>query len=240
MVGKYPLKITYPVAIDSDYAIWRAFNNQYWPAHYFIDGSGTIRFHHFGEGEYDKSEQVIQQLLRERNANLTTGGLVQVSAAGVQASPDMSDVRSPETYVGYERQQNFLSPEKIKRYAPASYSTPGRMEVNNCGLDGKWNVENERATSTSAPGKIVFRFHARDLHLVLGPGKNGKPVRFRMLLDGLTPGDDRGVDVDTQGEGAVKEYRLYQLIRQKGKVEDRTFQIEFLDPGVQAFAFTFG
>jgi cytochrome c biogenesis protein CcdA/thiol-disulfide isomerase/thioredoxin len=234
------LKVTYPVAIDSDYAIWRAFSNQYWPAHYFSDASGTIRFHHFGEGEYDKSEQVIQQLLRERNANLTTAGLVQVAAAGVQASPDMNDIRSPETYVGYERQQNFLSSEKIKRDAPALYSAPGRMEVNNWGLAGKWSVENEHATLASAPGKIVFRFHARDLHLVLGPSKSGKLVRFRILLDGLALGDDRGVDVDAQGEGTVREYRLYQLIRQKGKVEDRTFQIEFLDPGVQAFAFTFG
>ena len=234
------LKVTYPVAIDSDYAIWRAFNNQYWPAHYFIDASGTIRFHHFGEGEYDKSEQVIQQLLRERNANLTTGGFVQVAGAGVQASPDMSDIRSPETYVGYERQQNFYSPEKIRRDSPALYTAPGRMEVNNWGLAGKWSVENEHATLSSAPGKIVFRFHARDLHLVLGPGKNSKPVRFRISLDGLPPADDRGVDVNAEGEGTVNGYRLYQLIRQKGKVEDRTFQIEFLDPGAQAFAFTFG
>ena len=134
----------------------------------------------------------------------------------------------------------FFRRKKIKRDASALYTAPGRMEVNNWGLAGKWNVENERATLTSAPGKIVFRFHARDLHLVLGPGKNGKAVRFRILLDGLAPGDDRGVDVDAQGEGTVKEYRLYQLIRQKGKVEDRTFQIEFLDPGVQAFSFTFG
>jgi thiol-disulfide isomerase/thioredoxin len=140
------LKVTYPIAIDSDYAIWRAFNNQYWPAHYFSDASGTIRFHHFGEGEYDKSEQVIQQLLRERSANLTTAGLVQVAAAEVQASPDMNDIRSPETYVGYEREQNFLSSEKIKRDAPALYSAPGRMEVNNWGLAGKWSVENEHAT----------------------------------------------------------------------------------------------
>jgi cytochrome c biogenesis protein CcdA/thiol-disulfide isomerase/thioredoxin len=234
------LKITYPVAIDSNYAIWKAFNNQYWPAHYFIDAKGVIRFHHFGEGEYDKSEQVIQQLLKEKNSSPAVGGLVQVAGAGVQANADFKDIRSPETYVGYERQQNFSSPEKIKRDGNAIYSAPGRMEVNNWGLAGKWNVENERATLSSAPGKVVFRFHARDLHLVLGPGKNGKPVRFKVLLDGLAPGDDRGVDVNAEGEGTVNGYRLYQLIRQKGKVEDRTFQIEFLDPGVQAFAFTFG
>jgi cytochrome c biogenesis protein CcdA/thiol-disulfide isomerase/thioredoxin len=234
------LKITYPVAIDSNYSIWRAFNNQYWPAHYFIDANSTIRYHHFGEGKYDESEQVIQQLLKERNSNVKTGGLVQVAASGVQAAADLNDVQSPETYVGYERQRNFVSPEKIKRDGVAIYSAPGRMEVNNWGLQGKWKVEDEHASLIVAPGKIVFRFHARDLHLVLGPGKDGKPIRFRISVDGSAPGDDRGVDVNAAGEGTVKEYRLYQLVRQKGKVEDRTFQIEFLDPGVQAFAFTFG
>lgn len=234
------LKITYPVAIDSNYAIWKAFNNEYWPAHYFVDAQGTIRYHHFGEGEYDKSEQVIQQLLKERNSNLKTSGLVQVNASGAQAAADMDDIQSPETYIGYARQQNYVSPEKIKQDVPSSYTAPGRMDVDDWGLAGKWIVGGERAELASAPGKIVFRFHARDLHLVLGPGKDGKPVRFRVLLDGAAPGDDHGADVDGQGNGTVKEYRLYQLIRQKGKVEDRTFQIEFLDPDVQAFAFTFG
>jgi hypothetical protein len=207
------LKITYPIAIDSDYAIWRAFHNQYWPAHYFIDANGRNRLHHFGEGEYDKSEQVIQQLLIEKNSSLKTGGFGQVAGSGVQATADLHDVGSPETYVGYGRQENFRSPEKIKR---------------------------DSATAYTAPGSIVFRFHARDLHLVLGPGKDGKPVRFRILIDGLPPGEDRGVDVNAQGEGTVREYRLYQLVRQQGKIEDRTFQIEFLDRGVQAYAFTFG
>jgi cytochrome c biogenesis protein CcdA/thiol-disulfide isomerase/thioredoxin len=234
------LKIAYPVAVDSNYAIWKAFNNQYWPAHYFIDAQGTIRYHHFGEGKYQESEEVIQQLLREKNASLKTAGLVQVNADGSQAAPDLGDVASPETYVGYERQQNYISPQKIRHDAAQAYTAPSRLTVNQWGLDGNWNVSGEHAALVAAPGKIIFRFHARDLHLVMGPGKNGKPVRFRVTIDGTPAGADHGVDTDEQGNGDVQEYRLYQLVRQKGKIEDRTFQIEFLDPGVQAFAFTFG
>jgi cytochrome c biogenesis protein CcdA/thiol-disulfide isomerase/thioredoxin len=234
------LKITYPVAIDSNYAIWKAFNNEYWPAHYFIDAQGTIRYHHFGEGEYDESEEVIQQLLKEKDANLKVSGFVQVNGSGAEAAADVNDIQSPETYIGYARQENYVSPEQIQRDMPGTYTAPGRLDVNDWALSGKWDVGGERAMLVAAPGKIVFRFHARDLHLVLGPGKDGKPVRFRILLDGAPPEDDHGVDVDSQGNGTVRGYRLYQLIRQKGKVEDRTFQIEFLDPGVQAFAFTFG
>ena len=234
------LKITYPVAIDSNYAIWKAFNNEYWPAHYFIDKQGIIRFHHFGEGEYDKSEQVIQELLKENNGTLKASGTVQVNGAGVQAAPDLNDVQSPETYVGFDRGQNFASPEPVKRNLPGLYTTPGRLLVNQWGLVGNWNVSGERAMLVTAPGKVVFRFHSRDLHLVLGPGADGKPVRFRVLLDDDPPTGDAGADTDSQGNGTVKEYRLYQLIRQKGKIEDRTFQIQFLDPNVEVFAFTFG
>jgi cytochrome c biogenesis protein CcdA/thiol-disulfide isomerase/thioredoxin len=234
------LKITYPVAIDSNYAIWNAFHNQYWPAHYFIDAEGQIRYHHFGEGEYDQSEQVIQQLLKEKGASLKNAGLVQVNGAGAQAAPDSRDVASPETYIGYERAQHYASPESIKQDKAQNYSAPVRPTVNQWGLVGSWSVSGEHATLNTAPGKVIFRFHARDLHLVLGPGKNGKPVRFRVKIDGTAPGADHGVDTDENGAGEVKEYRLYQLIRQKGAVEDRTFEIEFLDPGVQAFAFTFG
>jgi cytochrome c biogenesis protein CcdA/thiol-disulfide isomerase/thioredoxin len=234
------LKITYPVAIDSNYAIWKAFNNQYWPAHYFIDANGSIRYHHFGEGKYAESEEVIQQLLREKNSGLKSDGFVQVNGAGAQAAPDSKDVASPETYIGYSRQQNYVSPEKIRQDGTQAYTAPSRLTVNQWGLVGNWNVSGEHAVLTAAPGKVIFRFHARDLHLVLGPGKNGKPVRFRVRIDGTAPGEDHGGDTDEQGAGVVKEYRLYQLIRQKGKVEDRTFEIEFLDPGVQAFAFTFG
>jgi len=234
------LKITYPVAIDSNYAIWKAFKNQYWPAHYFIDAQGSIRYHHFGEGKYAESEEVIQQLLRERNSSLKTGGLVQVAGSGAQAPADFNDIVSPETYIGYTRQQNYASPQKIHEDAPQTYSAPVRPTVNQWGLVGNWCVSGEQAALVFAPGKVIYRFHARDLHLVLGPGKNGKPVRFRIRIDGSAPGEDHGVDTDAQGAGVVKEYRLYQLVRQKGKVEDRTFEIEFLDPGVQVFAFTFG
>jgi cytochrome c biogenesis protein CcdA/thiol-disulfide isomerase/thioredoxin len=233
-------KITYPVAVDSNYAIWKSFNNQYWPAHYFIDARGEIRYHHFGEGKYTESEEVLQQLLRERNAGLKTGGLVRVEASGSQAAPDFSDVASPETYIGYSRQQNYASPQEIRRDGPQGYTPPSRLTVNQWGLAGNWNVGDEHAALVAAPGKVIFRFHARDLHLVLGPGKNGKAVGFRIRIDGTPPGEDHGVDTDEKGDGVVKEYRLYQLVRQKGKVEDRTFEIQFLDPGVQAFAFTFG
>jgi cytochrome c biogenesis protein CcdA/thiol-disulfide isomerase/thioredoxin len=234
------LKITYPVAVDSNYAIWNAFHNQYWPAHYFIDAEGQIRYHHFGEGQYDESEQVIQQLLKEKGATLKNAGLVQVNGTGAQAAPDSHDVASPETYIGYERAQHYASPEAIKQDKAQNYSAPVRPTVNQWGLVGSWNVSGEHATLNAAPGKVIFRFHARDLHLVLGPGKNGKPIRFRVKIDGTAPGADHGVDTDESGAGEVKDYRLYQLIRQKGAVEDRTFEIEFLDPGVQAFAFTFG
>jgi cytochrome c biogenesis protein CcdA/thiol-disulfide isomerase/thioredoxin len=234
------LKINYPVAIDSNYAIWKAFKNQYWPAHYFIDANGTIRFHHFGEGNYDESEQVIQQLLKQKNANLNVAGFVEVKGSGAEAAADLHDVASPETYIGYERQQNYASPQEIADDMPSKYSLPPRLNVNQWGLEGTWNVSGEHASLISAPGSIVFRFHARDLHLVLGPGKAGKPIRFRILFDGGAPLDDRGEDVNASGEGVVKSYRLYQLIRQKGKIEDRTFEIQFLDTGVQAFAFTFG
>jgi cytochrome c biogenesis protein CcdA/thiol-disulfide isomerase/thioredoxin len=234
------LKITYPVAIDSNYAIWKAFHNEYWPAHYFIDAQGAIRYHHFGEGEYAKSEEVIQELLKEKDANLKLAGLVKVSGTGATAAADADDMQSPETYIGYERSDNYASRERIRRDAEASYTAPGRMDVNQWGLAGKWVVGGERASLDAVPGKIVFRFHARDLHLVLGPGQDGRPIRFRILLDGAAPGDDHGADTNGNGDGSVTDYRLYQLIRQKGKVEDRTFEIQFLDPGVQAFAFTFG
>jgi cytochrome c biogenesis protein CcdA/thiol-disulfide isomerase/thioredoxin len=234
------LGITYPVAIDSNYGIWKAFNNEYWPAHYFIDANGQIRYHHFGEGEYDKSEEVIQELLKQKDANLKLAGLVKVTGSGATAAADTDDMASPETYIGYERSQNYASPEKIRHDAESAYTAPGRMDVNQWGLAGKWTVGGERASLDAASGKIVYRFHARDLHLVLGPGKDGKPVRFKVLIDGSAPGDDHGSDTDATGVGTVKDYRLYQLVRQTGKVEDRTFEIQFLDPGVQAFAFTFG
>jgi cytochrome c biogenesis protein CcdA/thiol-disulfide isomerase/thioredoxin len=233
------LKITYPVAIDSDYAIWKAFNNEYWPAHYFIEGKGRIRYHHFGEGEYDESERVIRELLKENGAQLASSAEIAVSSAGAEAAPS-ANVRSPETYVGYHRAEHFASTEAIAQDSKHSYTPQPRLSLNQWALSGSWKVGAESAVLQTAPGKIIFRFHARDLHLVLGTTKDGKPVRFTVKLDGTAPGDDHGVDCDGNGSGTVQGHRLYQLIRQKGAVEDRTFEIEFLDPGVQAFAFTFG
>jgi cytochrome c biogenesis protein CcdA/thiol-disulfide isomerase/thioredoxin len=234
------LKITYPVAIDSNYKIWQAFHNEYWPAHYFIDGQGRIRYHHFGEGEYDESERVIQELLKDNGAKSLAAGTVSVSATGAEAPPDTPDTRSPETYVGYKRAQHFASAQLFAQDARMTYTPLPRLTLNQWALGGSWKVGPESAVLESAPGKIVFRFHARDLHLVLGPTKNGKPIRFKVTLDGTPPGDDHGGDTDPSGAGTVQGHRLYQLIRQKGAVEDRTFEIEFEDPGVQAFAFTFG
>src|SRR5580693_9356119 len=234
------LKISYPVAIDSDYKIWEAFNNQYWPAHYFIDGKGRIRYHHFGEGEYDESERVIQQLLKENGATSLSTGVMNVTASGAEAAADNKNVGSPETYVGYKRAGNFASAEPVAKDSRKTYSPQTRLSLNQWALGGSWKVGEESAVLESLPGKIVFRFHARDLHLVLGPTKNGKPIRFTVKLDGTPPGEDHGADTDASGAGTVQGNRLYQLIRQKGPVEDRTFEIDFLDPGVQAFAFTFG
>jgi cytochrome c biogenesis protein CcdA/thiol-disulfide isomerase/thioredoxin len=234
------LKITYPVAIDSNYKIWQAFNNEYWPAHYFIDGKGRIRHHHFGEGEYDESERVIQELLRENGAKSLADGTINVTANGAEAAPDLQDTRSPETYIGYKRAEHFASAQLFAQDTRMAYTPQPRLTLNQWALGGTWKVGPESAVLDSAPGKIVFRFHARDLHLVLGPTKNGKAIRFKVTLDGTAPGDDHGSDADAAGAGTVQGHRLYQLIRQKGAVEDRTFEIEFLDPGVQAFAFTFG
>jgi len=234
------LKITYPVAIDSDYKIWEAFNNQYWPAHYFIDGKGRIRAHHFGEGNYAESERVIQELLKENGATSLAEGVLNVTGIGAEAASDSKNVGSPETYVGYKRAGNFASAGPIARDSRKTYSPQPRLSLNQWALGGSWKVGDESAVLESVPGKIVFRFHARDLHLVLGPTKNGKPIRFTVKLDGTAPGDDHGADTDATGSGTVQGNRLYQLIRQKGAVEDRTFEIDFLDPGVQAFAFTFG
>ena len=232
--------IRYPVALDNDYAIWQAFNNQYWPAHYFIDAQGRIRGHHFGEGKYEESEELIRTLLAEAGQQSLPGMAEEKEGQGVEAAAGDTDVRSPETYVGYGRAENFISAGGFAHEQAKSYSAPNALELNQWALDGNWTVEGERAMANEASGRIVFRFHARDLHLVLGPGADGKPVRFRVSIDGEAPTDDRGTDIDARGEGVVREQRLYQLIRQSGDVKDRTFTIEFLDAGVQAYAFTFG
>ncbi len=234
------LGITYPVAIDNNYKIWRAFNNQYWPAHYFADAKGQIRYHHFGEGDYAESERVIQQLLREAGATKVAGGLIEADAKGIQAAPDMNEVQSPETYLGFQRAENFVTTGTLGTDKVVNYPAAGNLALNNWTLEGPWNVGGQQATLAAANGKIVYRFHARDLHLVLGPGADGKPVRFKVSIDGQAPGDAHGTDVAPDGSGTVTEQRLYQLVRQPGAVKDRTFTIEFLDPQVAAYAFTFG
>jgi cytochrome c biogenesis protein CcdA/thiol-disulfide isomerase/thioredoxin len=235
------LKIEYPVALDNDYAIWQAFNNQYWPAHYFIDATGRLRGHHFGEGDYDGSEQLIRRLLTDAgNSNLPPAGLGSTQVMGVQAAADEAHDQSPETYVGYRRGENFASPGGFVQDQLHAYSAPNTFKLNQWGLSGSWNVDREKAVLGAAPGKIVFRFYARDLHLVLGPNVDGKPVHFRVTLDGKAPAGSHGSDTDSSGAGSVDQQRLYQLIRQAGEVGEHTFSIEFLDSGVQAYSFTFG
>ncbi|MGH9417264.1 MAG: cytochrome c biogenesis protein DipZ [Terriglobales bacterium] len=235
------LHLTFPVAVDSDLKVWNAFNNEYWPADYFVDASGQIRFHHFGEGSYAESERVIQELLAEAHhqAPPPAGGFVAVAGTGAEAPPDPRAEGSPETYIGYTRGERFSSPQHLQIDRTTTYSAPLRPSLNQWGLAGAWKVGAWMAVLDKAPGKIIYRFHARDLHLVLGSA-SGKPIRFRITIDGTPPGPDHGVDTNAAGEGVVTFHRLYQLVRQKGPVEDRTFTIEFLDPGVQAFSFTFG
>jgi len=233
------LKVTYPVAIDSNYRIWEAFNNQYWPALYFVDAKGRIRHHYFGEGQYVEAERVLQELLKGSGARGVDESTVRVAGYGVEAAPSAA-VQSPETYVGYRRGERFASPVRLARDVPNTYRVPDRLRLNEWGLAGSWNVGPESALLDAAGGRIVFRFHSRDLHLVLAPGKDGRPVRFKVSLDGAAPGDAHGSDSAPDGSGEVGKPRLYQLIRQGTRIEGRTFEIEFLDPDVRAFVFTFG
>jgi len=231
------LGITYPVVMDNDWKLWRALNNNYWPAHYFVDAQGRVRYHHFGEGEYDMSERVIRQLLAEAG-HAPAGSMSSAQASGTEAAADLAEVGSPETYIGYYRADRFASPggllhDQAKTYAAAP------LQLNQWSFDGPWMDARQSARSLGPGAKISFRFHARDLHLVLGSA-TGKPVRFRITLDGKAPDGDAGVDTNPEGTGVVTGQRLYQLVRQKGRVRDRTFTIEFLDPGVEAFSFTFG
>jgi cytochrome c biogenesis protein CcdA/thiol-disulfide isomerase/thioredoxin len=234
------LGITYPVALDNNYAIWQAFDNQYWPAHYFIDAAGRIRGHHFGEGDYAHSEELLRTLLTEAGAAHLPPAASAIHATGVEAPPDEADLQSPETYIGYQRAENFVSAGGPEPDAPHTYRAPQTLALNQWALTGGWLIEKERAVATGVPTTIVFRFRARDLHLVLGPAAAGRPVRFRVTLDGHAPGSDHGADVWPDGSGRVDAQRLYQLLRQSGPVAEHTFAIEFLDPGVQAYSFTFG
>ncbi|MFL6743447.1 MAG: cytochrome c biogenesis protein DipZ [Sphingomicrobium sp.] len=231
------LGIRYPVALDNRYRLWGALDNHYWPAHYFVDAQGHIRYHHFGEGEYAMSERVIRQLLAEAGRAPKDMTMAKASATGAEA-PAGGEVQSPETYVGYARAANFASPGGLARDQLKTYSA-APLELNDWAFEGPWLGRRQSAVAMAPRTKLSFRFHARDLHLVLGPA-GGKPVRFRVTIDGQPPRGDAGVDVAADGSGVVKEQRLYQLVRQKGPIRDRTFTIEFLDPGAEAFAFTFG
>ncbi|QSY92805.1 cytochrome c biogenesis protein DipZ [Rhizobium bangladeshense] len=232
-------QIRYPVAIDNDYKIWRAFENSYWPAAYLIDANGQIRYHHFGEGNYSRTEKAIQDLLREAGSQMTETPPVAPDAKGVEAAPDLANVRSGETYLGYGQAANFVSPEGLQADRSQNYSItePG---INAWGLSGTWTIGKDQATLDQPGGSIAYRFSARDLHLVLGPGADAKPIRFQVRIDGKAPGPDHGSDIDADGNGTVTATRLYQLVRQAGNVAARTFEIRFLDPRVQAYAFTFG
>lgn len=233
-------KITFPVAVDSDSAIWRAFRNQYWPALYFIDAGGQIRHHQFGEGEYDKAEKVLQQLLVEAGARDVRRDLVSPSSDGAEAAPDWGNLKSPENYVGFERTERFASPGGPVLDKPRAYAAPSRLKPDHWALAGDWTLRKQAAVLNKANGRIVYRFHARDLHLVMGPAAAAAPVRFRLRIDGQPPRAAHGADVDDQGNGTVSTQRLYQLVRQPMPIVDRHVEIEFLDPGIELYAFTFG
>jgi thiol-disulfide isomerase/thioredoxin len=233
-------RIEYPVAVDSDYAIWNAFSNHYWPAVYAVDANGKIRHHQFGEGEYDRTEFVIQQLLREAGYPGTGNDAVQVDARSSEVAADWDNLRSQENYLGHDQAQGFASPGGAIVGKTRSYAAPASLRLNQWALSGDWTVNGGAVALDRPNGRVVYRFHARDLHLVMGPSSRGSSVRFRVLLDGRAPGNAHGTDVDDQGYGTVTEQRLYQLIRQPKPIADRQFEIEFLDSGVEAFVFTFG
>jgi thiol-disulfide isomerase/thioredoxin len=219
------MRVEYPIVIDNDFAVWRAFSNHYWPALYFVDAEGTVRHDHFGEGEYESSERALQDLLREAGAPEVGSELVPVVGDGVEAAADWDAVRSPETYLGVG--------------APRELAVEA-LRLNDWTLSGDWNVAHQAAMLIGAEGRIAYRFHARDLHLVMGPAERGTSIPFRVRVDGEAPDDAHGVDVDDDGSGKVTQQRLYQLVRQRGPVRERTFEITFLAPGVAAYAFTFG
>jgi thiol-disulfide isomerase/thioredoxin len=233
------MAVEYPVALDPDYAVWRAFANNYWPAAYFADAEGRIRHHQFGEGGYEDCERVIQRLLSEAGREGVGADLVFVAPEGFEAQADWDNLQTPETYLGYEQAQNFASPDPAFD-EPRTYEVPDPLKPNHWALSGDWTIQRGASVLNRADGLIAFRFHARDVHLVIGPPTKGESVPFRVLLDGEPPGDAHGLDVDEQGHGTVAQPRLYQLSRQPGSISDRTFEIAFLRPGVEAYAFTFG
>jgi thiol-disulfide isomerase/thioredoxin len=234
------LRVEYPIAMDPDYAVWRAFANNYWPAVYLADAEGRIRHTHFGEGGYEECEMAIQMLLREAGRESVPEDFVSVADEGFEAQADWQTLGSPETYLGYQQAQNFVSADRTEFDEPHDFGAPGRLERNQWALSGNWTLGPGASVLNQAGGSIVFRFHARDVNLVLGPRERGTSVPFRVLVDGEAPGAAHGLDVDEEGHGAVTQQRLYQLIREPGSITDRTFEISFLSPGVEAYSFTFG
>jgi hypothetical protein len=235
------LRVDFPIAVDNEYAIWRGFENHYWPAVYVLDAEGRVRFRHFGEGKYEQSEKAIRRLLAQAGASDgLDGDLVSVDARGAEAAADWGSLKSPETYLGYARAEGFASPGGAVPDARRVYAPSARLALDQWALAGDWTVGGQPVTLHAPGGRIVRRFHARDLHLVMGPAARGGSVRFRVLIDGAPPGAAHGVDVDDRGNGTATEQRLYQLIRQSRPITDRQFEIEFLDADAQAFAFTFG
>jgi thiol-disulfide isomerase/thioredoxin len=234
------LGVEYPIAVDTDYGVWRAFDNNYWPALYVADTQGRIRSHHFGEGAYEMLEMVVQQLLSDGGFSGFSDDLASVQPEGSQVAADWSTLESGETYTGYQQADGFASPGGAVPNKPRTYTVPSRLNPNEWALSGAWTITGRAAVPNEPRGRIAFRFHARDVNLVMGPAKGAASVRFRVLLDGKAAGATHGTDVDSQGQGYADDQRLYQLIRQPGDIEDRTFEIEFLDAGVEAYCFTFG
>ena len=233
------MNVEYPVALDPDYEVWEAFANRYWPAVYIADVEGRIRHHHFGEGGYEECERVVQRLLRDGGETVGED-LVSVVPDGLEAQADWSNLKSPETYLGYLQAENFASPGGAEPDERRGYAVPDRLRLNEWALDGEWTVGRRAAVLDEAGGRLAFRFHARDVNLILGPPTRGASVPFRVLVDGDPPGDAQGLDVDQEGNGSVTQQRLYQLVREPGRIEDRTFEITFPEPGVEAYCFTFG
>jgi hypothetical protein len=234
------MEIGYPVALDADYGVWRAFGNHYWPALYLVDARGRLRYEHFGEGEYEQTEKSIQRLLAEAGAAGALDGLARPVAAGVELAADEASLGTPETYLGYNRADAFASPGGVVPDERHAYTIPPDLRLNRWALAGEWSVRPQAAVLARPGGRIAHRFHARDLHLVMGAADAERPARFRVRIDGEPPGAAHGGDADAAGEGRVAEPRLYQLVRQHGRIGERRFEIEFLDAGVEAYAFTFG
>jgi len=234
------MMIQYPIAVDSNLSIWHAFNNEYWPALYLVDAKGRFRHHKFGEGDFDKSEYAIQQLLVENGATGFDRGLASVVASGAELSADWRDLRSGENYLGFERTENFASHGGAVADKRHLYTTPSELKLNHWALAGEWIARKESIVLGGGNGRIAYQFQARDLHLVMGSSERGRKVRFRVYLDGQVPESAQGVDVDAQGFGILEGPRMYQLVRQQGNITARRFEIEFLDPGADAYSFTFG